>query len=164
MSQTQDFNPAEVSARYKPGTGADRYSRFVADFLDFRRTELFDKIAEALEQHQQTIVMGANGGGKSYGVSGLALAALYCNHQTVVPVTAGNGDTVKNSIWKNVRSLWKDTQLPGEENLSDRSIKTTIDPKWYLECHSPKNPDDLEGDHNANVVYIIEEADKPGIT
>jgi hypothetical protein len=157
MSQTQ-------APKYKPGTGSDRYARFCEDVLGFDRTRVFDQIAESLESNRQTLVIGGNGLGKSYGASGLALAALYCNYQTVVPVTAGNGDTVKNSIWKNVLSLWRNSGLFGDDNQSDRSIKTEIDPKWYLECHSPKNPEDLEGDHNANVIYIIEEAEKPGVT
>ena len=157
MSQTQ-------APKFKPGTGSDRYARFCEDVLGFDRTQVFDQIAESLESNRQTLVVGGNGLGKSYGSSGLALAALYCNYQTVVPVTAGNGDTVKNSIWKNVLSLWRNSELFGDFNKSDRSIKTEIDPKWFLECHSPKNPEDLEGDHNANVIYIIEEAEKPGVT
>jgi len=157
MSQTQ-------APKYKPGTGSDRYARFCEEILGFDRTRVFDEIAESLESNRQTLVIGGNGLGKSYGASGLALAALYCNYQTVVPVTAGNGDTVKNSIWKNVLSLWQGSELFGDFNKSDRSIKTEVDPKWFLECHSPKNPEDLEGDHNANVIYIIEEAEKPGVT
>jgi len=164
MSQAKQLSGSDISSRYKPGTGNDRYARFCEDILGFDRTEVFNEIAESLEANSQTLVIGGNGLGKSYGASGLALAALYCNYQTVVPVTAGNGDTVKNSIWKNVLSLWRNSKLFGDFNKSDRSIKTEIDPKWFLECHSPKNPEDLEGDHNANVIYIIEEAEKPGVT
>jgi hypothetical protein len=150
--------------KYKPGSGELRYARFCQDWLGLDRTYVFDEIAKALNTHKQTLVIGGNGLGKSYGTSALALAALYCNPNTVVPVTAGNGDTVKNSIWKNVLSLWKNAGLPGDFNKSDRSIKTEFDPKWFLECHSPANAEDLEGDHNNNVVYIVEEAEKPGIT
>jgi hypothetical protein len=152
------------SSLYRPGTGADRYARFCEDALGFDRTKVFDEIAESLEQHSQTLVVGGNGLGKSYGSSGLAIAALYCNLNTVVPVTAGNGDTVKNSIWKNIKSLWRGSPLFGSYKDNDRSLHTELDDKWFLECHSPKNPEDLEGDHNENVIYIIEEAEKPGVT
>ena len=164
MSITSAEEVQELAERYKPGTGKDRYARFCEDLLDFERTYVFNQIAEALESNRQTLVIGGNGLGKSYGTSALAIAALYCNPNTVVPVTAGNGDTVKNSIWKNVKSLWRNSPLFGDYKDNDRSLHTEIDDKWFLECHSPKNPEDLEGDHNNSVVYIIEEAEKPGVT
>ena len=164
MSITSAEEVQELAQRYKPGTGTDRYARFCEDLLDFERTYVFNQIAEALESNRQTLVIGGNGLGKSYGTSALAIAALYCNPNTVVPVTAGNGDTVKNSIWKNVKSLWRNSPLFGDYKDNDRSLHTEIDDKWFLECHSPKNPEDLEGDHNNSVVYIIEEAEKPGVT
>ncbi|ELY91464.1 hypothetical protein [Natrialba taiwanensis] len=149
---------------YKPGTGNNRYARFIGDWLGLERTEVLDDIAESLDEHGQTLVVGGNGLGKSYDASALGIAALYCNPNTVVPITAGNGDTLKNSIWKPIKSLWRNSELPGDYKDNDRSLHTGFDDEWFLECHSPKYPDDLEGDHNANVIYIIEEADKPGLT
>lgn len=164
MTLTSAEKFARLLEQYRPGSGNNRYARFCEDVLGLDRTEVFDQIAQALDNNSQTLVIGGNGLGKSYGTSALAIAALYCNANTVVPVTAGNGDTVKNSIWKNVLSLWKNSDLPGDFNKSDRSIKTGFDAKWFLECHSPANAEDLEGDHNNNVIYIIEEAEKPGVT
>ncbi len=158
----EDLPPSP--ANYAPGTGPYRYARFCEDWLGLERTHVFDEIARALNENPQTLVEGGNGLGKSYGTSALAIAVLYCNQHVVVPVTAGNGDTVKNSIWKNVKSLWRNSPLPGDYKDNDRSLHTGFDDKWFLECHSPKNPEDLEGDHNDNVVYIIEEAEKPGVT
>lgn len=154
----------DVISQYAPGTGPYRYARFCEDFLDFDRTRVFDELARALNENKQTLVVGGNGLGKSYGTSALAIAALYCNPDTVVPITAGNGDTVKNSIWKNVKSLWRNSPLPGDYKDNDRSLHTEFDDKWFLECHAPKSAEDLEGDHNNNVIYIIEEAEKPGVT
>ena len=159
-----DATLADVLGQYAPGTGKDRYVRFIQDVLDYEVTEVIREIAVALNENEQVLAIGANGPGKSFGASLLAVAVLYTNADTVVPISAGNGDTLKNSIWKNILSVWKDSGLPGSFNKSDRSVHTPWDPKWFLECHSPRHPDDLEGDHNNNVVYIIEEADKPGVT
>jgi len=149
---------------YKPGTGADRYARFVADWLRIERTNVLDELSRSLVEHEQTLAIGGNGVSKSYSAAALGIAALYCNPNTVVPVTAGNGDTLKNSIWKPIKSLWRNSQLPGDYKDNDRSLHTGFDDEWFLECHSPQYPEDLEGDHNANVIYIIEEAEKPGVT
>jgi len=164
MSTTAEDEFREFFQSVKPGSSEDRYARFAGTMLGLDRTRVFDAIAEALNNHKQTLVVGGNGVGKSYTVSALAIAALYTNPNVVVPVTAGNGDTVKNSIWKNVKSLWRGSPLPGDYKDNDRSLHTEFDDKWFLECHSPKNPEDLEGDHNESVIYVIEEAEKPGIT
>jgi len=149
---------------YRPGTGSDRYARFVEDWLGIERTTVLDELARSLDENEQTLAIGGNGVSKSYSASALGVAALYCNPHTVVPITAGNGDTLKNSIWKPIKSLWRNSQLPGDYKDNDRSLHTGFDDEWFLECHSPKYPEDLEGDHNANVIYIIEEAEKPGVT
>jgi hypothetical protein len=162
--ETDELTDAHRPRNFKPGTGSDRYARFAETWLDIKRTDVFNRIAEALETQKQTIVIGGNGLGKSYAAAILGIAALYTNPNTVVPVTAGNGDTLKNSIWKPIKSNWRDSGLPGDYKDNDRSLHTGLDDEWFLECHSPQYPEDLEGDHNANVVYIIEEAEKPGVT
>ena len=162
MSHTDDLPPRPK--HYKPGTGADRYARFAGDWTKVEVTSVLTQIAESLEQNKYTLAIGGNGLGKSYAAAALGIAALYTNPNTVVPITAGNGDTLKNSIWKPIKSLWRNSQLPGDYKDNDRSLHTEFDDEWFLELHSPKHPEDLEGDHNANVVYIIEEAEKPGVT
>jgi len=155
---------ADVLGQYAPGTGKDRYVRFIDEVLDYPVTDTLEAMAKSLEQNEQTLAVGANGPGKSYAAALLAVTVLYTNADVVVPVTAGNGDTLKNSIWKPIKSIWKSTGLPGDYKDNDRSLHTEFDSEWFLECHSPRHPDDLEGDHNNNVVYLIEEADKPGVT
>jgi len=160
----QDATLADVLGQYAPGTGTDRYVRFIDEVLDYPVTDTLEAMAISLEQNEQTLAVGANGPGKSYAAALLAVTVLYTNADVVVPVTAGNGDTLKNSIWKPIKSIWKSTGLPGDYKDNDRSLHTEFDSEWFLECHSPRHPDDLEGDHNNNVVYLIEEADKPGVT
>lgn len=166
MNQAQDVPPRP--ANYKPGTGSDRYARFAEDWLDVTRTYVFDTLCQALEEHQQVIAIGGNGLGKSYFVGAAGIPALYTNPHTIVHVTAGTSTTLKNNIWKPTRGLFKDAKrrygLPGRYLDGSREIRTEIADKWYFECVSPAYPDDLEGPHNDNVIYFIEEADKPGVT
>jgi hypothetical protein len=149
---------------YKPGTGANRYSRFAEDALDVTRTAVLDTILRALNEHQQILVTGANGIGKSFTASVAGICGLYTNPNTVVPVTAGTGGTLEDNIWKPIKSLFRSSGLPGRVLENKRELRTEFDEEWYLKCVAPKYPDDLEGDHNENVLYIVEEADKPGIT
>jgi len=165
MSQAESSDPPIPDPkRFRPGTGDNRYARFAAEALGVERTEVLDEILYALSNYQQTCAVGANGVGKSFTASVAGIAALYCNVNTVVPVTAGTGGTLEDNIWKPIKSLFRDSPLPGRVIENKRELRTEFDPEWYLKCVAPKYPDDLEGDHNDNVLYIVEEADKPGIS
>jgi hypothetical protein len=158
----------QVFPRYAPSTGPDRYARFIHEVLGLQRTYVQDRILEALDQHKQTVVVAANGVGKSYIAAAGGIAALYCNPDTIVNVTAGNSGTLKTNIWKPARSLFRDSVLtsvlPGRTLDGSREIRTGLDDEWFFECVSPRYPDDLEGPHNDHVIYIVEEANKPGVT
>ncbi|WP_455448299.1 hypothetical protein [Natrinema thermotolerans] len=159
---------AEVMAQYAPSTGPDRYARFIEDLLGLERTFVQDQILAALHEHDQVVVSAANGVGKSYIAAAGGVAALHCNPDTIVNVTAGTSGTLKTNIWKPARSLYRDSPLPamfgGRTMDGDREIRTGLDDEWFFECVSPRYPDDLQGPHNDHVIYIVEEADKPGVT
>lgn len=158
----------DVMAQYAPSTGSDRYARFIADLLGLKRTYVQDHILAALHEHEQVVVSAANGVGKSYIAAAGGVAALHCNPDTIVNVTAGTSGTLKTNIWKPARSLYRDSPLPemfgGRTMDGDREIRTGLDDEWFFECVSPRYPDDLQGPHNDHVIYIVEEADKPGVT
>lgn len=151
-------------ANYAPGTGPDRYARFAEDWLPVTRTWVLDQLSAALDQHKQIVAMGGNGVGKSLSAATLGTGGLYCNKHTTVPITAGNGGTVENSIWKPIKNFHNKSQLPGRIHHNRRELRTEIDEKWYLQCLSPRHPEALEGDHNDTVIYIIEEAEKPDVS
>ena len=158
----------QVMAQYAPSTGSDRYARFIEDLLDLQRTFVQDQILAALHEHEQVVVAAANGVGKSYIAAAGGVATLHCNPDTIVNVTAGTSGTLKTNIWKPARSLYRGSPLPamfgGRTMDGDREIRTGLDDEWFFECVSPRYPDDLQGPHNDTVIYIVEEADKPGVT
>jgi hypothetical protein len=158
----------DVMSQFAPSTGPDRYARFIEDLLGLERTFVQDRILAALHEHEQVVVSAANGVGKSYIAAAGGVAALHCNPDTIVNVTAGTSGTLKTNIWKPARSLYRDSPLPamfgGRTMDGDREIRTGLDDEWFFECVSPRDPDDLQGPHNDHVIYIVEEADKPGVT
>lgn len=170
MSTTDNKTDAEAFGKllraHKPGSGPDRYARFSSDVLGITRTWVLDQISEALSEHEQVLAIGGNGVGKSLGTSILGVSALFCNPDTVVQITAGNGKTVENSIWAPAKKYWRRSGLPGKKTDNDRKLLPFPgqDEEWFLQCQSPKAPGDLEGDHNGTAFVVIEEAEKPGIT
>jgi hypothetical protein len=168
MSTANNKSDAEAFARllkqYKPGSGTDRYVRFVGDVLDLRTPDIQAQILEALEQHRRVCVVAANGVGKSYIAAAGGVATLYTNADTTVNVTSGSYGQLDDTIWKPLKRLHRQSGLPGRTLDNTRELKSGLGEEWYLKCLSPRNPGDLEGRHNARMIYVIEEADKPGIT
>jgi len=162
MSQSTDAPPRPRN--YKPGTGPQRYVEFVEDWLGLRVPTIQRQILEALEQHRRVVAVAANGVGKSYVAAAGSIAALYCNPHTTVNITSGSYGQLDDTIWKPIKSLHRNSQMPGRTLDNTRELKTEISEDWYLKCLSPQYPGDLEGRHNERMVYVIEEADKPGIT
>jgi hypothetical protein len=154
----------EVMRRYKPGAGEDRYARFVRDLLDLRTPDIQREILEALEQNRRVCVVAANGVGKSYIAAAAGIATLYCNADTTVNVTSGSYGQLDDTIWKPLKRMHRRSGLPGRTLDNTRELRSGLGEEWYLKCLSPQYPGDLEGRHNDHMVYIIEEADKPGIT
>lgn len=150
---------------YRPGTGSERYIDFIHEILG-ARTGIVQKILlRALEENRRTIAVGANGVGKSYGIGGLgSIAGLYCNLDCTVNVTSGSYGQLDDTIWKPIKSIHRSAPLPGRTLDNKRELKSGLDEEWYLKCLSPRYPADLEGRHNRRMIYIVEEADKPGIT
>jgi len=149
---------------YKPGKGPDRYARFVSDWLGLRVPSIQKQILEALESNRRVVAVAANGVGKSYVAAAGAIAALYCNPNTTVNITSGSYGQLDDTIWKPIKKLHRNSQLPGRTLDNTRELKSGLGEEWYLKCLSPQYPGDLEGRHNERMVYVIEEADKPGIT
>lgn len=150
---------------YAPGTGTDRYIRFVEDWLDVHLGYVQRQLLKSLEENRRTIVVTANGVGKSYGGGACGgVAATFCNPDTTTNITSGSYGQLDDTIWKPIKSLHRNSQLPGRTLDNTRELRTGLDEEWYLKCLSPKYPADLEGRHNRRMIYIIEEADKPGIT
>lgn len=165
IQQLDSQTISQVMRQFRPGTGSDRYARFINELLDYRLGIIQHRLLAALNENRRTVAVGANGVGKSYGIGGLgSIASLYCNLDTTVNITSGSYGQLDDTIWKPIKSIHRNSPLPGKTLDNKRELKSGLDEEWYLKCLSPKYPADLEGRHNKRMIYIIEEADKPGIT
>jgi len=164
MSLPSPKKAEEISSKYAPWTGSDRYSRFVHNLLNVRRTEVLDTILEAFEENQHVIAMAANGVGKSFSAINAALGGTFCNPNTTTNITSGSYGQLDDTIWKPMKGLHRNSPLPGRTLDNTRELRTELHEEWYAKCLSPKHPGDLEGRHNDRMLYVIEEADKPGVS
>lgn len=161
MSTTTAPNPKNYTS------GDDRYIRFAEDFLGLRVSEQQKEILRAVARNQYVLVVGANGFGKSYIIAALCDAFIATNPDSVGLGTSGSYSQFVDTMWNPMKSLGK--RLRDEHGLpigiyDGNQPKLELDDEWFFKVVSPRDPGDLEGRHAADVLIVIEEADKAYIT
>ena len=159
MSMT-DSSPDLDPSRYT--SGADRYVRFAEDHLGLTLAKTQKNLLREVAQHRYVLIQSGNGVGKSFGVSALNIAFLYSNIDSENQTTSGSYSQLEDTMWRPMKSIWKQTSLPGR-TIDSNPYRLDIDDSWYWKAVSPKHPDDLEGRHSGEMLMVIEEADKPSI-
>jgi hypothetical protein len=159
MSSTDD-SPDLDPSRYT--TGPNRYVRFAEDHLGLELADTQKRLLRAAAQHRYVLIQSGNGVGKSYGVSALNIAFLYSNIDSENQTTSGSYSQLEDTMWRPMKSIWKQTSLPGR-TIDSNPYRLDIDDSWYWKAVSPRYPDDLEGRHAGEMLMVIEEADKPSI-
>lgn len=143
-------------------TGSDRYIRVAEDFLDVELTAVQRRILRAMGEHQRVLVISGNGVGKSY-TAAIANAAFLIRHpESTALATSGTYSVLSDVLWKPLKSMWRDTDLPGRCLQSPPRIE--IGDSWYFKAVSPRYPESLEGRHAGALAATLEERDKPDIT
>ena len=160
-SAKQPYDPTAITK------GKDRYARFAEDFIGLRLSEIQREVLETVAENQRTLIWGANGPGKSYITAALKLGFLYSNIDSIVLGTSGSYQQYEDTMWRPLKDMWDDLKeeygLPGRDKGGNRpSIE--IDNEWYAKIVSPRSPGELEGRHNADVLVVIDEADKKHVT
>lgn len=148
-------------------SGPDRYKRFAEDVLDLELDdEVQTAILRAIAEYQYTLIVAGNGNGKSYGVSAACDAFLKTNLPSIVLLTSGSYSMLDDTTWRPLKSLHKRARerfdVPGR--IVENPPRLLLDDDWYFKAVSPRDPDDLEGRHEDNILVVVEEADKPNIT
>lgn len=142
----------------------DRYVKCAEDVLGVTLTDQQERILRSLAEHQRTIIMSGNGPGKSFGVSVAKLAFLLLNVNSTVLGTSGSYSQYTDAVWRPMKNIYEDRVMPldpqfGDPNDSGQpSLELGRD--WFAKVVSPRDPGDLEGRHGADVLVVIEEADK----
>jgi hypothetical protein len=157
----KNYDPSDYTS------GRDRYVRFAEDFLDLRLAEVQKKVLRSIAENQRTLVWGANGPGKSYIIAALKLGFLLTNIDSIVLGTSGSYQQYEDTMWRPLKDMFGDAQkkygLPGQTKGGNRPM-LELDDEWYAKIISPRDPGELEGRHNADVLVVIDEADKKHVT
>lgn len=143
-------------------TGPTRYITVASHFLDVNLTAVQRRIFRAVANNKRVYVQSGNGVGKSFTAAALNLAFLARHPDSICLATSGTYSVLSDVLWKPMRRLYSNSELPGRALESPPRIE--LGDEWYFKALSPRNPSNLEGRHAGTMFVTIEEADKPDIT
>jgi hypothetical protein len=147
------------------GEDVRAYQEWINDYLGVELTDTQMEMLEAFCRNQKTLIVGANGFGKTYFIAALSLAFFCINFPSVVMATSGTFGKMQRTYCKPVRNFHESTWgLPGKYLKSSTTIRVDGYPEVYWSASSPGDPGELEGVHSDYLMAVIEEADKQGVT
>lgn len=138
--------------------------QWIEDYLGVTLTEPQREIVNAVFENQRTLVIGANGFGKTFTMACLTLAWLFTTYPATVLATSGTYQKLKRTYCKPIERLHGDAiGLPGRFLNGPPRIDIEGEPEHFWEATSPRDPGELEGAHNEYTLGIVEEADKEDV-
>lgn len=140
------------------------YIHWIRDYLGVELTEAQKHIIRTIHRNQRTLIVGANGFGKSYCLVAFSLAFLFINFPTSILTTSGTYSKLRRTYCKPLQNLHENNWgLPGKYLKYPPRIVIDGFPEVFLEVSSPRDAGELEGVHNEHTLGVIEEADKDAV-
>jgi len=111
---------------------------------------------EAVRDNPKVTVKSANGVGKDWTASEIALWWLYTRSPSIVITTAPTNRQVEQVLWGEIRKKHKGAKykLPGR----CLNLKIELEPKWYAIGFSTDQESQFQGFHTPNILIIFSEA------
>ena len=140
------------------------YIDWIEDYLGVGLTDKQKEIVREVHENQRTIIVGANGFGKSFTMVCLSLAFLFVNFPASVLSTSGTYGKLRRTYCKPLQKLHDQTWgIPGRYLQYPPRIVIDGYPDVFLEASAPRDAGELEGVHNKHTLGIVEEADKKAV-
>lgn len=128
---------------------------FCANILGIHLWSKQREIAEAVAIHPNVAVKSANTTGKTFLAGCLVLWWLYTHYPSKVVTTASTWDQVKNQLWGEVNTRYRNATLRPGECLK---VELNIEPDWRAGGLSTNEPQTFQGYHSPNPMVIVDEA------
>lgn len=175
MSTTEDPSVDELLVEYK-----ELHTEFVERakandeawledaieaFLGLTVTEAQREICRSVVNNPKTLVITANGLGKSYILAAITIVWLLVKYPAVSFATSGTEKKMRRTYCKPIENLHRNAPvpLPGTYKSRPERIEFDGNPEHFFEATSPQDAGELEGVHGAYTLAILEEADKKDV-
>lgn len=150
----------------------DHLEKFVSEILQVDVTWLQSKALHSIQDHPRTAWSSVNSMGKSYLIACLLLGWVYTSPKRAVLLTTSHYNRLSRSGWSDLQDLHGDLQerFPwldwGRRPSDNYKYQPDSDnhPAHRVDGISPSDPSDLSGSHDNEMLVIIDEIDKPGVT
>ena len=111
---------------------------------------------ESVRDNLKTSVRSANGVGKDWVASDIALWWLYTRYPAIVITSAPTNRQVEEILWGEIRRKFNRSKVKLEGRCLN--LKIDIEPKWYALGFSTDKEAQFQGFHGENILIIFSEA------
>lgn len=148
--------------------GPDRYLEWIDAYLGLELSQLQEAIIRAVREHRKVLVVGANGPGKTYAVTAVALAFLMAETESKVLATSGTYGKLRRTLCRPLERLHREAKeahgISGSYKKAPPRIEFDRQPERFFEATRPRDAGELEGTHAPHLLSIVDEADKENVT
>jgi len=131
------------------------WTHFIEDACGLRTWSGMRLISESVQNNKRTSVRACHGISKTISSAAIAVTFLNLYWPSIIITTAPTNSQVRNLLWKEIGSIYrKNTDLRG----SCLTQEIRIEPDWYMVGFSTDKPYRMEGFHDANILWILDEA------
>jgi hypothetical protein len=135
----------------------ENWDWFIEDKCGLRTWSGMRLIIDSVQRNKRTSVRACHGISKTITASALGVTFLNLYKPSIIITTAPTNTQVKNLLWKEIGSIYRknlDRDLAGQCNMQE----IRINPDWYMLGFSTDKPYRMEGFHDANILWILDEA------
>ena len=112
-------------------------------------------IIDSVQNNKRTSVRACHGISKTLSGGAIAIAFLNLYWPSIIITTAPTNTQVKNLLWKEIGGVYrKNPGLIGKCNMQEIRVA----PDYYMIGFSTDKPYRMEGFHDANILWILDEA------
>lgn len=162
---TEEVNWQEIAEYY-----FDKPVEFVEDIIEVEPTDQQKKVLIALEEDDFVAVKSGHGVGKTAVESWAILWFMFTRPGCRVPCTAPTSNQLNNILWPEVKKWYNNSKLKPYELFEWQKTAFRINhldykDTWFAVPRSTNKPDNLQGFHEGEVLFVIDEASgiPPGI-
>ncbi len=139
----------------------DHWDHFIEDVCMLKTWSGMRLIIESVQNNKRTSVRACHGISKTLSAAALGVTFLNLYKPSIIITTAPTNTQVKNLLWKEIGSIYRKNL---SSNNADKVIgrcnmqEIRIEPDWYMLGFSTDKPYRMEGFHDANILWILDEA------
>ncbi|MCK8824720.1 terminase B [Fuchsiella alkaliacetigena] len=141
----------------------DKPVEFVEDIIGQEPTDQQAKLLNSVLENRATSAKAGHGVGKTAGEAWVVLWFMFTRAMCRIPCTAPTGHQLNDILWPEIKKWYNQSKLKEHELFLWTKTRFAFNDEeykdmWFATPRSSNKPDNMQGFHADEVLYIVDEA------